>query len=230
MRYDAYIIASGIWMIIFTLKDYVPSHLSFDIIIENFLKIKKNFSIKVLFQYFLIFVILSLTLFASISRGINLMRITPIASKNTYEQQYQMGLFLQKYYSGKCVAANDIGAINFLGDVKCLDLRGLANMKILNATMNGTYNTNMIYQIAKENDCKIAIVYKFAYDNIGGLPSQWVLVGTWTIKEPNVTCWGLTVSFYAVSPNEVNNLFSNLKDFSKQLPDTVNDRFYIHRL
>ena len=54
----------------------------------------------------------------------------PQASKNIYEQQYQMGLFIKRYYQGSAVALNDIGAVNFLADVHCLDLWGLGNYEV----------------------------------------------------------------------------------------------------
>ena len=55
-------------------------------------------------------------------RGIASLGNIPQASKNIYEQQYQMGLFLETFYSSEKVAANDIGAIHFLADIQCLDL------------------------------------------------------------------------------------------------------------
>ncbi len=41
-----------------------------------------------------------------------------------------MGLFLNEYYNEDCIAANDIGAINYLADVKCIDLKGLGSKDI----------------------------------------------------------------------------------------------------
>jgi hypothetical protein len=40
-------------------------------------------------------------------------RMTPKAAQNIYEQQYQMGLFLRRYYEGKTIAVNDIGAVSY---------------------------------------------------------------------------------------------------------------------
>ncbi|MFW9989306.1 MAG: hypothetical protein ACFFC3_11675 [Candidatus Odinarchaeota archaeon] len=54
----------------------------------------------------------------------------------------------------------------------------------------------------------------------GWPPAEWVKVGEWTIIE-NVICAADTVSFYVVHPLEVDNLISNLKEFSNRLPDDI---------
>jgi hypothetical protein len=56
--------------------------------------------------------------------------ITPQASRNIYEQQYQMGMFLKRCYPGKAVAVNDICAVSYLADVRLVDLLGLARMPL----------------------------------------------------------------------------------------------------
>jgi hypothetical protein len=61
----------------------------------------------------------------------------PQATNNIYDQQYQMGLFQKEYYQGYGVAANDIGAINYLADIRSLDLWGLANIDVAKARRSG---------------------------------------------------------------------------------------------
>ena len=131
-----------------------------------------------------------------------------------------MGLFLKKYYNNATVAANDIGAINFLADINCVDLWGLATLEVLNLKAKHKYTTQKIYEVCKKNGVKLAIVYDKWYKNYGGLPSQWVKVGEWTIQH-NVVCGGEKVSFYAVDSTETENLIKNLQEFSKLLPSDV---------
>lgn len=145
---------------------------------------------------------------------------TPIASNNIYEQQYQMALFLKQYYQGANVAANDIGAINYYADINCLDLAGLASNEVLNLIRNNKFNTNNIDELTKNHNTQIAIVYNSWYEQAGGLPKSWHNVGEWTITN-NVVCGGVTVSFYAVKPDEKDKLLQNLRNFSKQLPIDV---------
>ena len=48
----------------------------------------------------------------------------------TYHQQVQMGTLLREYYTGRTIAVNDIGAVNFFADITVIDLVGLASMDV----------------------------------------------------------------------------------------------------
>lgn len=145
---------------------------------------------------------------------------TPRGSQNIYEQQYQMGRFLQSYYEGESVAANDIGAVDYLADTRCLDLYGLANVQVAKAMKAGRYNTMMVADLVREHQVKIAIVYDSWFAQYGGVPTEWVRVGHWTIRG-NIVCGSSTVSFYAVDPAEAETLTQNLSSFATELPGGV---------
>ena len=95
-----------------------------------------------------------------IPRSIYLLRRTPQATNNIYEQQYHMGQFLNKYYKGECIALNDIGAANYLTDIECLDLRGLGSKEIAQSIIDDELDEEFVYKEAKSRDCKIAIIYE----------------------------------------------------------------------
>lgn len=221
LRYETHIIALGILIIILSIKDFTIYLEKMNIHVR-----KKKEEISLFFEKAYIPQLLSLALIISIViiqfsyRTDYILKLYPKSSKNIYEQQYQMGLFLKQYYNGECIAANDIGAINFLADIKCIDLWGLGTMEIANAKIKGTYDTYTIMEITSQNNCQIAIIYDWAFMSFKGWPPDWVKVGEWTITE-NVICAGDTVSFYAVNPSEVNNLIANLKEFSSRLPDDI---------
>lgn len=155
-------------------------------------------------------------------RGIASARMIPVATKNIYEQQYQMARFLGQFYSGKAVAANDVGAINFLADIRCLDLTGLASVEVSRMRRQGRYDTEEIDELTKARDARVAILYDhwFTREGAGGLPREWTKVGRWIIRD-NVVCAGDTVSFYAVSVEEAPMLRENLHDFAPDLPKDV---------
>ena len=146
------------------------------------------------------------------------------ATTNIYEQQYQMGLFLRQHYPEATVAANDIGAINYLADVRCLDLYGLATSEVANHKRDGRYGKGMIHDLAKSKGAIIALVYDLYFHSgritVGGVPPQWIKVGQWKIPN-NVTCGDDTVSFYALDPSEEDSLIANLGHFASQLPENV---------
>jgi len=145
----------------------------------------------------------------------------PQASKNIYEQQYQMATFIQRYYQGSTIALNDIGAVNFLADVHCLDLWGLGNYQVTQLRRRHEYHTPDILRLSRDNGVKVAMVYDSWYAHeIGGLPREWVWVGAWTLPD-NVVTGGETVSIYAVDESETIPLMQNLQEFSALLPKGV---------
>jgi hypothetical protein len=142
------------------------------------------------------------------------------AMKNIYEQQYQMARFLETYYSGEAVAANDVGAINFMSDVRCLDLWGLGSVEVTRAKLEGAFNTTKIAELAALHHVRIALLYSVWFQGDESLPESWIKVGQWTIREC-VVCGYPTVSFYAVDTNEAERLKQNLQAFSAKLPADV---------
>ena len=133
-----------------------------------------------------------------------------------------MGLFVKEYYNEDCIAANDIGAINYLADVKIIDLKGLGSNDIARHKLeDDDLDEDIVDYETKRFKCKIAIIY----DKNGkgwdfDIPITWIKVGEWTIRG-NVVCYSEIVSFWAVDPNETLDLIQNLQDFSKHLPHTV---------
>lgn len=207
-RYEAYLVCLGVFVIGISLPDWWP----------------KEFRIergeRPIAHYFPLALISCFVLIPFLLRGtVSLIRI-PQATTNIYEQQYQMGLFLKEFYEGETVAANDIGAINYLADIKCLDLIGLGSLDVARAKRTGNYSTERIYRLAKARRTKIAIVYKDAFGLYGGLPPPWIEIGHWEILN-NVVCGSRIVTFYAVDPAEKNTLVANLRQFSSRLPTGI---------
>ena len=207
-RYEAYLVALGIFVISIGMREYLPKKIS--------IEFDKSLIPKYVAIVFLIFLVIS----PFAGRGLIPLVRTPQATTNIYEQQYQMGLFLKQFYQGESVAANDIGAINYLADIKCLDLWGLGSLEVAEAKRNGCYDTQKIYNLAKQKKVRVAIVYDHWFAGYGGIPSQWIKVGEWKISN-NLVCAGDTVFFYAVNPEEESKLIENLRIFSPQLPKDI---------
>jgi hypothetical protein len=155
-------------------------------------------------------------------RSIDSLKTTSQASANIYHQQHQIGLFLREFYSNGRVAANDIGAINYLADINCLDLFGLGSMESVRLYRAGGFSPESIRRLAEHQEIQIAIVYDHWYKWCGGLPGNWRRAGQWKISH-NLVCGGGfpggdVVTFYAVDPAEGENLMRNLKAFSSRLP------------
>ncbi len=205
-RYDAYLIALGLFVLI-------------PVVFETFFK-SVRMKAELIPKYAVIAMLCLLVIVPLEQRGNFGFRYTPQASRNIYEQQYQMGLFLQQYYRGASVAANDVGAINYLAAIRCVDLMGLGNAEVARERLSGKFNTAAISNITISKGVKIAIVYDDWFINDESLPQRWKLAGRWRIFN-NVACGGEVVSFYAVDPAEESRLKTNLKEFSTRLPVNV---------
>ncbi|MGB9979152.1 hypothetical protein [Methanobacterium sp.] len=207
-RYEAYLIALGILTIAIGISEYLPA----------VPKLNRKFISKNLTVILIIFV-----LFVSLAgRGYCSFNEVPTATHNVYDQQYQMGLFIQKYYKGDAVSLNDVGAVNYATDIKSIDLLGLSGLNVSKAILKENYTIKDIDNITRQNHVKVVIIYEDLYKKYltGGLPSNWIKIGQWKI--PNrITCFMDTVSFYVIDPKEEENLTENLKKFSSQLPPDV---------
>jgi len=145
----------------------------------------------------------------------------PQCTTNIFEQQYQMGLFVRKYYQGSNVALNDIGAVNYFADIHCFDMWGLASLEVAKARRNHHYQLGEVENFSQQAQVKIAIIYDAWFPGL--VPPEWVRVGTWTIRN-NLVAGNDTVSFYATDPAETAHLTQCLRDFSAQLPYDVIQR------
>jgi hypothetical protein len=206
-RYEAYIIVLGIMAFAVGINEYLPVF-----------KRNRKLSYKQLSIILLIF-ILVVPLSA---RGYDSFKDTPTATHNVYDQQYQMGLFIQKYYQGDAISLNDVGAVNYIANIKSVDLLGLSSLNVSKAILKNNYTIEDLDNITRQNHVKVVIVYEYLYKNYltGGLPPNWIKVGQWKI--PNrITCFMDTVSFYVIDPKDEENLTENLRKFSSELPPDV---------
>jgi hypothetical protein len=207
-RYEAYLIALGILTIAIGINEYLPSVSKWD---------------KKLISKNLTLILIIFVLFVSLAgRGYCSFNEVPTATHNIYDQQYQMGLFIQKYYKGDAVSLNDVGAVNYVTDIKSVDLLGLSGLNVSKEILKENYTIKDIDNITRQNHVKVIIVYEDLYKNYltGGIPSDWIKVGQWKITN-RITCFMDTVSFYAIDPQDAENLTKNLKEFSSQLPPDV---------
>lgn len=207
-RYEAYLIALGIITIAISISEYLPAVSKWD---------------KTLISKNLALILIIFVLFTSlVGRGYCSFNEVPTATHNIYDQQYQMGLFIQEYYKGDAVSLNDVGAVNYATDIKSIDLLGLSGLNVSKAILKENYTIEDIDNITRQNHVKVVIVYEDLYKKYltGGLPSNWIKVGQWKINN-RITCFMDTVSFYVIDPEDEKNLTENLQKFSTQLPPDV---------
>jgi len=158
-----------------------------------------------------------LACFPLAKRAARVIATTRQAAINIYQQQYQVGLFLRKYYNGQSVAANDIGAISYLADVEILDLAGLASKEVATLLRDKAMDEAHVKPLIDARKTTLAVVYESWFQ---GIRDDWVKAGEWRIRD-NVICAQDTVSWWAVDHDQAASLKENLKAFAGQLPQAV---------
>ena len=148
-------------------------------------------------------------------------------SQAIYLQPWQVGRFLAQEYPRGSVALNDIGVASFDVDLHLTDLVGLASADVFALKRKQTYTTGAMDQLTRADSARVAVVYDpwFAQKPLvymGGppLPAGWSRVRRWTVAEKE-QLGGRTVSFYALSPEEVPELKAKLARFELTLPAGV---------
>lgn len=210
-RYDAYLVALGLFVLAITtvglfgaLKQWMATNRSRAVAGSIVLLVAIQLPIPLLVRSFLA------------------LPSIPTASRNIYEQQYQMGLFLKQYYTGQTIAANDIGAICYLADIHLVDLIGLASADIYHLREIDEFNADRVLPLCDQRHVSIAIAYEvwLEFSGMRGYEREWKKVGAWKIRD-DIVCGSNVVTFFAVEPSEEQRLTANLRAFSKTLPADV---------
>lgn len=174
-------------------------------------------------SFFLFFAAGAVQLLTSVAQ----MHMLPLISRNIYLRQWQMGRFVHDYFPTADVAANDIGAVNYLSTIHCYDLVGLANQDVFTARRSGRYTTDFLRTNAAAQGVQIAIAYDRWFGDppgvpVGGppLPANWIRVAHWDIEDPSIIGDHI-VSFYAVDPGQADALRTALQKFNPTVPTEV---------
>lgn len=140
---------------------------------------------------------------------------TPIACRNIYEQQFQMGRFLALFEAP--VAVNDLGAVAWLGKEPVIDLVGLANLPVARAKhwkLDDMLTRDDVLGFTRAT--RAAIVYDDWFKD--AVPARWLRVGRWRIEDGKSPAYPI-VSIYATDPEAIPEVIAKLRAF--ELPEGV---------
>ena len=147
--------------------------------------------------------------------------ITPIASNNIYEQQYQMHRFIVNYYKNS-VSVNDLGYVSYRNDYYVMDLVGLASLEALNH-WRANDKSDWINAISKEHNVKFAMVYDSWFHHI---PANWYKIAELYLGKTKISPSDTVVSFYILNKNIKDKVIFQLERYKLTLPKDV--RLKIH--
>lgn len=150
-------------------------------------------------------------------------KIIAPASKNIYDQQYQMAKFVKQFYPDGTIACNDIGAISFFNDnIHIVDLAGLATSEFAYERLMEmqTHQGNIPFfeeQIIKQN-VDVIMIYESWFEK--DISPKWIKVGGWEALK-KVVLGDVKVSIFAPDASKKDKLIENLKQFAPELPKDV---------
>jgi hypothetical protein len=151
------------------------------------------------------------------------LQATAHATNDIYKCNYQMGIFIKRYYQGSSVAVNDLGAANFIADIQCTDFHGLADLDVARAILRKRFDPQFMDDLARSRKSFVAIADYNWLGMYGGTPRQWALVGQWKFNNRDWLPFlpYPALSFYALTEQAKQQLMENLRDFSPRLPSGV---------
>jgi len=158
-----------------------------------------------------------------VTRSWNVFDQVALGSIWTYDQQCQMGKFVQQYYDWDGVVFNDIGGVSYFSEGKKLDILGLGNNDVAQQRRQRMNTPDLIDSLGKAKDAKIAIVYEPRFKNY---TRNWRKVASWDIPYDDPIGFYDSVTFYAVNPGDAPMLMNNLKKYQPSLPKEIVVRYY----
>lgn len=94
---------------------------------------------------------------------VGLLTNSPLASSNTYRQQYQLGRFMDRYYDGEPIAVQDLGYVAQRHDGPVLDFNGLGSHEVLDLLRDGDFDKQAMRDLVRRHRVEAIALYANAY-------------------------------------------------------------------
>jgi hypothetical protein len=139
----------------------------------------------------------------------------PIGASNIYNQQYQMGLLVQRL-GVRSIVVNDIGAVGWMNPgVYLFDVVGLASPEVLEHRRCCPDDAKWLEEATDRHGVELILVY----DNwVRARPEKWTKIGVLHLADKLVTPAGANVSIYTPNPKAAETLAFRVAAFATSLP------------
>lgn len=164
--------------------------------------------------------LLVLVLLLTTTTKVSLTVEAPRGVADTYEQRYQAARFLQRYYDGEPVGTGELGYISLFHDGPITDFYGLGDHEVLvgRRTIHDTEARKAFWDdLVQRRGVRVAAIYPT--NLLFEVPSNWILVGTWTLPREPFTAYDSNFQFWATTPEEVAPLTAHLEEFRAEMSD-----------
>lgn len=145
--------------------------------------------------------------------------LTPLASNNIYEQQYQMHRFATEYVDD-VVAVNDLGYVSYGNPHYVLDLAGLASREaLIGRSQDG--DDGWMQRLTDRYGVKVVMIYDDWFESI---PESWTRVGELRLGTARISPSRSVVSIYVVNKADSGHVRELLARFASTVPHGVEVR------
>jgi len=201
-RYQVYLLGLGVYTVMLAARDLLPR--------------PHDAQVRMRLAPLLVLPLLLLS-FTKISLTVEV----PKAANDTYQQRYQAGVFLERYYHQRPVATGELGYISLTHEGPITDLFGLGDYEVLQARREAGGRPRKDYWLGLSRDRGFQVAAVYPRTLYFDTPDEWILVGTWTIPRQPITAFEKTFQFWATTPEEVAPLRAHMEEFAPELPDGV---------
>ncbi len=173
--------------------------------------------------------LLVLVLLLTTTTKISLTVEAPRGVADTYEQRYQAARFLQRYYDGEPVGTGELGYISLFHEGPITDFYGLGDHEVLvgRREIRDPEDRKAFWaDLVLRRGVRVVAIYPTTL--LFEVPSDWILVGTWTLPREPLTAYDDAFQFWATTPEEVAPLTAHLEEFRSEMPDP--DQLQINEL
>ena len=144
--------------------------------------------------------------------------LTPLASNNIFEQQYQMHRLVQALAPIR-VAVRDLGWVAFRNPGYTLDLNGLASRRVLSVLRTPGKPADWVDRLLEEHAIELVAVP--AHWGERHARPRWERLGTLELSRPRVTPTTRRIAFYALEPRVAGRVRSVLRGYRAGLPRRI---------
>lgn len=163
-------------------------------------------------------VLLMVALLVGGSGYLTVLYSTPTASRNIYDQQYQMGRLVQSYLK-EAVAVNDLGLVAWGNPHPVLDLMGLASPQALSLRRSSPVDPTWMEALCRRKGVDVAIVYERGFFSL--LPSSWQPLGRFRLSTRRVVCASDVVTVFLTRPQALPRVVPAVRAWVSTLPRGV---------
>jgi hypothetical protein len=146
---------------------------------------------------------------------------TPIASRNIYQQQYQMHRFATEFFPSN-VAVNDLGYVAYNNDKFVLDLWGLGSEEVRRIRKDYSTTKAGFAALVRKHSVEFAMIYDDWF--VAAIPDEWCRTATLTTSR--VTAARGQVAFYSTNADTKSRMDAALRAFGDTLPMGASIEFH----